>query len=73
VSGPSRRRVGLVDRVAMELRQIEAEDVAAMSGNRYDRTAAETWARAAEVLRAGYRSDARRLLRVIRARMEDNL
>lgn len=60
------RRVSLVDRVAMELRQIEAEDVAAISGNRYARSAAETWERAGEVLRAGYRRDARRLLRIMR-------
>jgi hypothetical protein len=62
MSGSSRRRTNLVDRVAMELRQIEAEEIA---GDRYDLSAAETWERAGEVLRAGYRSDARRLLKVM--------
>ena len=42
MSGQTRHRISLVDRVAMELRQIEAEDAAAISGNRHDRTAAET-------------------------------
>lgn len=55
-----------VERVAMELRQIESEDAAGCSGNTYTLTAQETWKRAGEVLRAGYRRDARRILRVAR-------
>lgn len=72
MSGQTRHRISLVDRVAMELRQIEAEDAAAISGNRHDRTAAETWERAGEPLRAGYRRDARRLVRLMLARIEGN-
>lgn len=60
-----RPRGDLVTRIAMELRQIEAEDVAAMSGNRYDLPAAETWDRASQVLQAGYLRDARRLVRIM--------
>jgi hypothetical protein len=51
----------------MELRQIEAEVAASVSGNSYTLTARQTWDRCTEVLREGYRQDARRLLRVIRA------
>lgn len=62
-----RPKRSLPERVAMELRQIEAEDAAAVHGSKYPYTAQETWDRAQEVLREGYRRDARRLLRVIRA------
>lgn len=52
----------LVERVAMELRQIEAEGA---SHHPYGLTAEQTWAPASEVLREGYRRDARRLLRLV--------
>lgn len=57
-------RPSLAVRVAMELRQIEAEE--ACLHPPYRLNAAETWARASAVLHAGYLSDARRLLKVIR-------
>jgi len=57
----------LVERIAMELRQIEAEEAAALAGTRYDRSAEETWERVNDLLRAGYRREARRLLKVMRA------
>jgi hypothetical protein len=62
----ARRRLSVVERVAMELRQIEAEDAAKVAGSRYPYTAAETWDRASEVLRSGYREVARRIVRVVR-------
>lgn len=58
------------ERVAMELRQIEAEDAAEASGNTYTLTAGQTWKVASESLRDGYRRDARRLINVMRRTRE---
>lgn len=55
-----------VERLAMELRQIQAEDDAEMSGNKYSKTAEQTWAGASDLLRKGYRRDAERILRLLR-------
>lgn len=66
-TGRPRRWGTLIERIAMELRQIEAEDLAARGGYRYNRTAEETWEPISDLLRAGYRRDARRLLKVMRA------
>ncbi len=60
---PSR---GLVERVAIELRQIDAVRAAAACGVMYPLTAKQTWARAQDVLRDGYRRDARRIVKLVR-------
>jgi hypothetical protein len=57
-------RMSAVERLAMELHQIECED--ACWGRTYNRTATESWAKITDVLRDGYRKRARRLLQVMR-------
>lgn len=60
---PGTQRGTLVERVAMELYQIEAE--AASRHEPYPLTAEQSWARISDVLRGGYRRDARRLLELV--------
>jgi hypothetical protein len=55
----------LVERVAMELNQIEAEDIANVCGNKYNLTVEETWRRSGIIIKDGYREIAIRLVRVI--------
>ena len=53
-----------VERLAMELRQIDCED-AAQTANALTRDAEANWRAAAEPLRYGYLRDARRLLKLL--------
>lgn len=55
-------KIGRVLRVAMELRQIECEDICV--GYRYPLTARESWDVIADFLRDEYLLQARRILRV---------
>lgn len=58
-------RPSRTERLAMELRQMDCED--ACYGQPYTLTAEQSWARITDVLRDGYRKDARRILRLVRA------